>query len=243
MPGFTRLAVTRLVTGAFAWSSSGKTNDDLVTNLVRDRRLKLPAVEAALRRVDRKMFVLPAERGAAYDDRPLGIGYSATISAPHMHAAALEFLAPSIAEKGSVLDVGCGSGYLLAAFAALGPGVRAHGVEYVPQLAEMADANLRAHDASLLESGRVTVTVGDGWAGLPERAPFDAIHVGAAARSVPKALITQLAPGGVMIIPVGPAGGAQELLRVDKAADGSVSARTLFGVRYVPLVGGDKDEV
>ena len=91
--------------------------------------------------------------------------------------------------------------------------------------------------------GRVTVTVGDGWAGLPERAPFDAIHVGAAARSVPKALITQLAPGGVMIIPVGPAGGAQELLRVDKAADGSVSARTLFGVRYVPLVGGDKDEV
>ena len=119
MPGLTRLAVTRLVTGAFAWSSSGKTNDDLVTNLVRDRRLKLPAVEAALRRVDRKTFVLPAERGAAYDDRPLGIGYSATISAPHMHAAALEFLAPSIAEKGSVLDVGCGSGYLLAAFAAL----------------------------------------------------------------------------------------------------------------------------
>ena len=100
MPGLTRLAVTRLVTGAFAWSSSGKTNDDLVTNLVRDRRLKLPAVEAALRRVDRKTFVLPAERGAAYDDRPLGIGYSATISAPHMHAAALEFLAPSIAEKG-----------------------------------------------------------------------------------------------------------------------------------------------
>ena len=149
MPGLTRLAVTRLVTGAFAWSSSGKTNDDLVTNLVRDRRLKLPAVEAALRRVDRKMFVLPAERGAAYDDRPLGIGYSATISAPHMHAAALEFLAPSIAEKGSVLDVGCGSGYLLAAFAALGPDVRAHGVEYVPQLAKMADENLRAHDASV----------------------------------------------------------------------------------------------
>ena len=77
----------------------------------------------------------------------------------------------------------------------------------------------------------------DGWAGLPEHAPFDAIHVGAAAARVPEALVAQLAPGGVMIVPVGPAGGAQQFLRVDvNATTGRATARALFAVRYVPLV-------
>ena len=105
---------------------------------------------------------------AAYDDRPLGIGYSATISAPHMHAAALEFLAPSIAEKSSVLD---GLRALsVAAFAALG---KRSTVEYVPQLAKMADENLRAHDASLPRAPRRHRR--RRLAGCPS-APFDAIH-------------------------------------------------------------------
>jgi protein-L-isoaspartate(D-aspartate) O-methyltransferase len=85
-------------------------------------------------------------------------------------------------------------------------------------------------------SGSLKLIYGDGWKGLPEEGPYDAIHVGAAAASVPKALVDQLSPGGRMVIPVGPEGEPQVLAVVDKRPDGHVSRHDLMDVQYVPLV-------
>ena len=129
--------------------------DELVDALQREGRLPTPQVRAALRRVDRRAFVPADQRNSAYEMRPLALSYrtecftptcdhgkrvaDATISSPSYHAAALEFLYPALSSRppnsATVLDVGCGSGYLLAAFAALGARA-AHGVEYAPDLAE-----------------------------------------------------------------------------------------------------------
>jgi len=111
-------------------------------------------------------------------------------------------------------------------------------VEHVPELAELSRRNV---GQGLCEELLKTVTVqqGDGRLGLPEAAPFDAIHVGAAAESVPRALAEQLKPGGRMIIPVGPEHKTQELLQIDKDHDGNFYKRSLMGVRYIPLTEKD----
>lgn len=106
----------------------------------------------------------------------------------------------------------------------------------------MSTANLRKNPthAAFLEDGTITVSVGDGHAGLPGAGPFDAIHVGAAAAEIPKALVDQLAPGGRMIVPVGK--WAQDLVQVDKKADGSIVKKALLAVQYVPLTTREKQE-
>ena len=222
---------------AVGWTSSGTTNDILVSNLLRDGRLSSATIERALRSTDRALFVTPAHRQYAYEDRPLPIGHDATISAPHMHAHALQLLEDKLKPGATVLDVGCGSGYLTAAMAHLvGPSGKVHGIDYLDALVTMSEANLKRHEQALLTSGRVTLRVGDGWQGIASEAPFDAIHVGAAADEVPSKLVEQLRPGGRMIVPVGPAGQDQQLFRVDKSSEGKVWTQALMGVRYVPLV-------
>lgn len=167
----------------------------------------------------------------------------ATISAPHMHGRCLELLAPPVlaaAARGAaprVLDVGSGSGYLTAAFALLHDSVLAFGVDRAASLVDLSRENV-ARNAGLRAAlgRRVTFETRDGWEGLPERGPYDAIHVGAAAASIPRALLDQLAVGGRMIIPVGEAREAQALVQVDRTKDGSLTSKALFGVRYVELV-------
>jgi protein-L-isoaspartate(D-aspartate) O-methyltransferase len=100
-------------------------------------------------------------------------------------------------------------------------GGKVFAIDVFPGLVEMTTRNIEKHDKDLLDDGTVTVQLGDGWKGLPSQAPFDAIHVGAAAYSFPKDLMVQLKEGGVLIVPVGPDGGAQTLYHIEKLKDRS----------------------
>lgn len=217
-----------------AWTCSAASNAGLIANLQRTLQIRTPRVRDAMLSVDRATFV-PETCTAPYADCPEPLSHNATISAPHMHAAALELLLPYITPTSALLDVGAGSGYLAAALANLAPRGSVTALEHVPALAALAVRNLDAHDAELQRSGRVAVRLADGRLGARDRAPFAAIHVGAAAETVPPALVAQLAAGGAMVVPVGERGEAQRLLLVTKDARGRVEERAVLAVRYVPL--------
>jgi protein-L-isoaspartate(D-aspartate) O-methyltransferase len=127
-----------------------------------------------------------------------------------------------------VLEVGTGSGYQAAVLAELG--VSVWSIEIVPALARSAAARL-----TVMGYGNVTVREGDGYAGWPEEAPFDAVIVTAGADHVPQPLVTQLKPGGRMVIPIGPADDVQTLILIEKDAKGRVTRRERGLVRFVPL--------
>lgn len=221
-----------------AWRSRGLTNADLIRQLQDHGIIKSERVAQALMATDRKHYV--ASNLEPYYDAPQRIGHGATISAPHMHAYALELLEPNLKSDSKVLDVGSGSGYLTACFAryihqkenATGFVV---GIEHHPKLVELGRANIKADDESLIDTKKVILVEGDGRQGYKEHAPYDCIHVGAAAPSTPQELINQLKPGGRMIVPVGPDGGTQYLEQYDKDSDGKVEKTRLMGVMYVPL--------
>jgi protein-L-isoaspartate(D-aspartate) O-methyltransferase len=193
---------------------------------VRDER-----VLAALRAVPRHRFVPEAVAHAAYEDGPLPIGHGQTISQPYIVAVMTELLAPG--RDDVVLDVGTGSGYQAAVLGRLAKQV--YSIEIVPELAAEARARLAA-----LGYGNVEVITGDGWAGLPARAPFDGILVAAAPPEVPQPLLDQLGEGARLVIPVGR---EQQDLRVYERTAEGLEQRTLFGVRFVPLVRGKKKDV
>jgi protein-L-isoaspartate(D-aspartate) O-methyltransferase len=187
-------------------------------------------VLAALRQVPRHRFVPEDLVQSAYEDGPLPIGHGQTISQPYIVAAMTELLAPGADDV--VLEVGTGSGYQAAVLSRLA--ARVYSIEIVPQLAQSARERLEA-----LGYTNVEVITGDGWAGLPERAPFDGILVAAAPPEVPQALLDQLAVGARLVIPVGQ---WEQDLRVYQRTPDGIDQRTLFGVRFVPLVHGNEIE-
>jgi len=217
-----------------SWICHGHTYDELVSNLQHHGILTSPEAAAAMSKIDRKLFV-PAG-GQPYDDSPQVIGHGATISAPHMHGYCLSLLADHLKPGMSVLDVGSGSGYLTAVFALMvGETGQTVGVERIPELVERSIEAIKQTPAQfLLEKGSLSLHVKDGKEGYPNRAPYNAIHVGAAAPELPESLVQQLKPGGRMVIPVGKL--SQDLVIVNKLLDGTVQKTVEMGVRYVPLV-------
>ncbi|CAH1098955.1 unnamed protein product [Psylliodes chrysocephalus] len=172
-----------------AWRSHGKTNAELVRNLRANGIIKSDIVENAMLAVDRGHY----SKVSPYMDAPQGIGYGVTISAPHMHAHALELLKEKLENGTRALDVGSGSGYLTACMALMmGEKGIAVGIDHIAELVDMSLKNVSKSKQSLIQSGRVVLVTGDGRLGYPEYAPYDAIHVGAAAAVLPEALVEQL---------------------------------------------------
>lgn len=188
-----------------------------------------PNVRQALLDVPRHLFVPPALRTAAYENRPLPIGYGQTISQPYIVALMTELLEPK--PEHTVLEVGTGSGYQAAVLARLVRQV--YTIEIIEPLAEQARLRLKQQGYANVE-----VRVGDGYYGLKEHAPFDGIVVTAAASHIPPPLVEQLKPGGKMVIPVGGQFLVQSLMLVEKSPQGEVFTRQLLPVSFVPLTGG-----
>ena len=183
---------------------------------------------AALARVPRHEFVPEELRRLAYANRPLPIGYEQTISQPFIVAVMTDLL--DVAQTSRVLEIGAGSGYQAAVLAEIVAEV--YSIEIVEPLAARAAAAL-----ARLGYDNAHVRSGDGYAGWPEHAPYDAIIVTAGAQTVPAPLIEQLKPGGRMVIPVGPQTyGGQQLRVIERRIDGTLHEEDVLAVMFVPLV-------
>src|SRR5438270_941998 len=203
----------------------------LVRRLI-EQGIRDPRVLAAFARVPRRFFVPDEGQPYAEADHPLEIGYGQTISQPYIVAAMTEAL--QLEGRESVLEVGTGSGYQTAILCELLPlASTVRTIEIVPELAGRAERTLRE-----LGYENVEFRVGDGSRGWPEAAPYDAIVVAAAPEEVPAPLLQQLAPGGRLVIPVGPDPKHQELQLWHKLPSGDdFDRRVLMHVRFVPLTG------
>jgi protein-L-isoaspartate(D-aspartate) O-methyltransferase len=197
----------------------------MVTEQIVERGVADPRVLRAIRRVPRHLFVPEALREVAYDDRPLPISDGQTISQPYVVALMTELA--EVRPGARVLEIGTGSGYQAAVLAELGAEVFT--IEIVERLGQKARDRLRR-----LGYRAVTVKVGDGFRGWPDKAPFDAIVVTAAPPEVPQPLLRQLKVGGHLVIPVGEE--YQELLVVERRALG-YQRRSVVPVAFVPMTG------
>ena len=202
--------------------------DAMVAEQLADRDIRDARVLEAFRAVPRHRFVPADWQAQAYADGPLPIGDGQTISQPYVVAKMTELLRLRPADR--VFELGTGSGYQAAVASRLCEHV--YSVEIQPRLAERAGRLLRD-----LGYANVSVRAGDGFRGWPEAAPFDAMLITAAVPKLPDELLKQLKAGGRAVLPVGPTFGVQDLILIEKAADGKTVTRSIFPVRFVPATG------
>lgn len=234
----TKISVSRLPSSGGATAPVKRVQENIGLNSERLRAAMVERLHAqgidnervlsAMQRVPRHAFVDEALASRAYDDAALPIGHGQTISQPwvvaRMLAAVCEFGLPN-----RVLEVGTGCGYQAAVMSYVFAQV--YSVERIRALYDMAKEHLRD-----LRLTKVRLTYGDGMAGLPSAAPFDAIVVAAAGLRIPQALMLQLSIGGTLIAPEGAS--AQKLIRIQRTGDSSWSRQELEEVRFVPLKSG-----
>jgi len=179
--------------------------------------------------VPRHLFVPSAMRSAAYENRPLPIGYGQTISQPYIVALMTDLLQPRADH--TVLEIGTGSGYQAAVLSALVKEV--YSIEIIDKLGQSAKRTLQD-----LGYDNVSTRIADGYDGWPEHAPFDSIIVTAGISHIPPPLIRQLKKGGTMVIPVGTSFQTQQLTLVKKDHNGAITTRQIIPVIFVPFTGG-----
>ncbi|MHC4412368.1 MAG: protein-L-isoaspartate(D-aspartate) O-methyltransferase [Planctomycetota bacterium] len=211
-----------------AFKERGKERGRMVSWQIRKRGVTDPNVLAAMVTVPRHAFVRLYNSSQAYSDRPLPIGFNQTISQPYIVAYMTGVL--ELRPDFKILEIGTGSGYQAAVAAEIAAEV--YTIEIVEPLAEAAKRRLKN-----LGYANVFVKAGDGYDGWPEKAPFDAIIVTAAAGLVPPPLIRQLKPGARMVLPIGSPYGLQTLVLINKDEKGNVSSKSLMPVRFVPMLG------
>jgi protein-L-isoaspartate(D-aspartate) O-methyltransferase len=229
-PGVGAVVLGAVLSGVWAISqrtiaNPGAARLKMVDEQLRPRGILDERVLAAMQTVPRERFVPAHLVSRAYDDSPLPIGEGQTISQPYIVAYMAEAL--RIARDHTVLEIGTGSGYHAAVLGQLAREV--YTIEIVPALARAATTLLKE-----LAYANVHVREGDGYAGWPERAPFDRILVTAAPEQIPQPLIDQLAPGGRMVIPVGRQGQTQWMTILEKREDGVTEQQTI-PVQFVPF--------
>ena len=200
---------------------------------LRQRGISDKAVLRAMDEVPREHFVEARFADSAYADQAMPIACGQTISQPYVVAYMTEQLA--VRPNHRVLEVGTGSGYQAAVLSRLAREVVT--LERYRALANSARARLKTLNYTTVE-----VLLGDGFGGEPMRAPYDRIIVTAAAEAIPPALIAQLAEDGIMVLPLGPHGGAQELIKLTKTGQG-LEQENLIAVRFVPLLPGQAREL
>ncbi len=200
---------------------------DMVFQQIKLRGIKDKTVLAAMETVPRHAFVPREKKGAAYQDRPLAIGFGQTISQPYIVALMTELL--KLDKNARVLEVGTGSGYQAAILAQIAKEV--YSVEIVLPLHQRSSKVLKK-----LGYHNISTTHADGYHGWPRYGPYDAIIVTCASEFIPPPLIEQLKPGGRMCIPVGPPFKVQHLVLIEKGQDGKLITTIIASVRFVPLV-------
>ncbi len=200
---------------------------------LRRRGISDQSVLRAMDEVPREHFVSTELADSAYADQALPIACGQTISQPYVVAYMTEQL--EVEPRHHVLEVGTGSGYQAAILSRLARDVVS--IERYRTLADTARERLET-----LGYTNVTILAGDGFAGVPEQAPYDRIIVTAAAEEVPEALVAQLADGGKMVLPLGPLDGTQHIVKLTKTA-GGLSRQSLIAVRFVPLLPGQAREL
>ncbi len=203
---------------------------EMVEKQIIKRGIENEAVISAMRKVPRHLFVPEEYRARAYEDSPQPIGENQTISQPYIVALMTEQLDLEGGEK--VLEIGTGSGYQAAVLAEIAREV--YSIEIIPSLHEKASRTLER-----LGYRNIHLKLGDGYAGWEEHAPFDAIIVTAAPPHIPQPLISQLADGGVMVIPVGESTTFQSLKKVTKMGD-ELKIDRITNVRFVPFIFPDQ---
>jgi protein-L-isoaspartate(D-aspartate) O-methyltransferase len=235
------VALTGIVTAGSRESIStgerfARQREGMVSRQIAARGVEDPAVLAAMREVERHLFVPESYREHSYRDGPLPIGEEQTISQPYIVALMTDLL--ELSPESKVLEVGTGSGYQAAVLAEIC--ARVYSIEIVAALGRRAKTLLRS-----LDYGNIHLRIGDGYRGWPAEAPFDGIIVTAAPDHVPQPLLDQLAPGGRLVIPVGDA--YQELMvftkRVDPASgETTLEKESIIPVRFVPMTGEAQGE-
>ncbi|MBU4370046.1 protein-L-isoaspartate O-methyltransferase [Patescibacteria group bacterium] len=207
---------------------------ELIQQLIDQGYLKTKKVIQAFKRINRRDFVLPDMQSESGKNIPLSIGHGQTISQPLTVAFMIELL--DIQEGQKILDIGSGSGWTAALLAEIvGPKGKVFAIERIQELKDFGESNVSKYN--FVKSNRAIFIVGDGIKGLPEQAPFDRIHVAAAANKIPSTLLKQLTIGGKLIIPQGI--NFQDIVLIEKIGKNKYQQEKFPGFNFVPLIGSD----